>query len=249
MAVLVVVTVLSVCAQEKKKEVESYLDFDLLSHYYWRGLDIGGVSLQPEAYVSWKGLTVKLEGSTGFERTDPSEIDVTLGYELYGFNIGVTDYWTTGVDKNNRYFHFEKRGAHRLEANLGYICKYFGLQAYTMFWGNDFKRSGKQAYSTYIELNVPFRLGEVDWNLSIGGTPFESAGHDEVLENQGEFGDETHYIRHYFYADKATCVQANLRATKTVNLGFAHVPVFAELNTNPYLQTAGFVCGLIITPF
>ena len=252
MAVALMVAIVAeapACAQENSCGVESYVDIDLVSHYMWRGQDKGGISIQPEAYVSWKRLTLRLEGSTGLEPSDIRELDVTLGYELGGFNIGVIDCWTSGQDKNNRYFHYEKKGAHQLEANIGYSWKYGSLQAYTIFWGNDYLISGKHAYSTYVELSVPFKLGSVDWKATVGGTPLESAGYLEVLENQGASGNETHKIPHYFYAEGPACVVASLRATKTIDMGFAHIPVFAELNANPYLQKATFLCGLTIAPF
>ena len=236
-------------AQTDGNKVESYVDVDLVSHYMWRGQDKGGVSIQPEAYVSWKGLTLKLEGNTGFESSDGQDLDVTLGFECFGFNIGVIDCWESNIDPNNRYFYYKEKGAHRLEANIGYSWKYGSLQAYTIFWGNDFRISGKRAYSTYVELSVPFKLGGVNWTAAVGGTPFESAGYLELLENQGISGHETYGIPHYYYAEGPSCVMASIRATKTIDLGFAHVPVFAELHTNPYMRKATFLCGLTIAPF
>ena len=249
-AVITAMTAVSVCAQEEDGNgIESYFDIDFVSHYMWRGQDKGGVAIQPEAYVSWKGLTLKLEGSAGLESTDVKELDVTLGFERFGFNIGVIDCWTSGNDKNDRYFYYEKKGAHQLELNIGYSWKYGSLQAYTIFWGNDFRISDKQAYSTYMELSVPFKLGGVDWTGAVGITPFESAGYVEVLENQGALGNETHKISHYYYAGGLACVMASLRATKTINLGAVHIPVFAELHVNPYLQKTMFLGGLTIAPF
>ena len=34
-------------AQENEEGVSSYVDIDLVSHYIWRGMDIGGLSIQP----------------------------------------------------------------------------------------------------------------------------------------------------------------------------------------------------------
>lgn len=251
MAIVAVLPILGASAQDNddNNEIETYLDADIVSHYMWRGTDMGGISIQPEAYISWRGLTLKADGNAGFDSTDPKEFDLTLGYERFGFNIGVTDYWVSGIDKNDRYFHYEKKGAHQLELNLGYSWQYGSLQAYTIFWGNDYRISGKQAYSTYLELSVPFKLGDVDFTAAVGGTPFESAGYDEVLENQGFFGDETHYIHHYYYAEGPACIMASLRATKTLDLGIAHLPIFAEVHANPYLQTANFLVGVTIAPF
>lgn len=248
-AMAAMATGMPVNAQNDDNKVESYVDVDFASHYMWRGQDKGGVSIQPEAYISWEGLTLKLEGSAGFESKDAKELDVTLGYECFGFNVGVIDRWSTGLDANDRYFYYGERGGHRLEANIGYSWKYGSLQAYTIFWGNDFRISGEKAYSTYVELSVPFKLGGVDWKVAVGGTPFESAGRIDILENQGILGNETHGILNYYYADGPACVMASIRATKTIDLGIVHIPVFAELHTNPYMQKATFLCGLTIAPF
>ena len=236
-------------AQNDENGVESYVGVDLVSHYMWRGQDKGSMAIQPEAYVSWKGLTLRLEGSAGLKSSDIKKLDMTLGYELFGFNIGIIDQWTSGFDENDRYFFYQKKGAHQLEANIGYSWKYGSLQAYTIFWGNDFLISGKQAYSTYIELSVPFKLGGVDWKAAVGGTPFESAGYLEVQTNEGTSGTETHKIPHYYYAEGPACIMASIRATKTIEMGSARIPVFAELHTNPYMQKATFLCGLTIVPF
>jgi hypothetical protein len=232
-----------------QSDLSASVSADLVSQYMWRGRELGGISIQPTATVDWKGLSLTLFGNVGFESTDDKEIDLTLGYEYSGFNIGVTDYWLSGIDPNNRYFFFEKQGAHQLEANIGYKCKYFSLQAYTFVWGNDFRISGKQAYSTYIELGVPFEMGGINWQLTAGMTPFESAGYLEEKEHQGLLGVDTYYARNFFYAEGAACVMASIRATKDLDLGFSKIPVFAEFHTNPYLQTANVLFGITINPF
>ncbi len=251
MALLAVMPMMHAQAQAVINEdsVEVYLDADLVSRYMWRGLDKGGISIQPEAYVSWRNLTLKAVGNVGFNKEDAKELNLTLGYEWNGFNIGVTDYWKSGIDANDRYFAYEKKGAHQFEANLGYMCQFFSLQAYTMFWGNDFTISGRRAYSTYAELSVPFKLGGCDMKAAVGGTFFESAGYQEVLMNQGFLGDETIYKNNYLYAKGASCVMASLRATRTLDLGKMHLPVYAELHANPYLRTAAFLVGVSIIPF
>ena len=236
----------TVSAQDEN-DMEAYFDADIVSHYMWRGQDKGSFSLQPTAYVSWQGLTLRAESSMGFRREDATDLDITLGYENSGFNVGIIDYWTSGYDPFNRYFHYSKNGAHQLEANIGYSWKYGSLQAYTIFWGNDFKVSGKQAYSTYIELGVPFTWQGIDWNAAVGITPFESAG--DVVTATTKDTKETKTTADYYYADSFACVMASIRATKTLDLGFAHMPIFAEFHANPYLQTANIVFGVTVCPF
>lgn len=222
----------------------------LVSRYMWRGIDMAGPSIQPSLTLGWKGLSLDVSGNIPFDKEDVRDIDVTLGYSLYGFNIGVIDYWTADVDPKNRYFYYggEAECPHQLEANLGYTCKYGSLQAYTMVYGNDFKIDGDRAYSTYIELSVPFRLGGLDWDVRAGVTPFESAGstYDEtVITESGKTKTVTR--GDWMYGESFTCNMASIRATKNLEFKHFNVPVFVELHTNPYLQRANLVFGVTIT--
>jgi hypothetical protein len=241
----------------KESDFKAHVQADLVSHYMWRGTDMGGISIQPEASISWKGLSLSALGSAGFDKADPEEFDLTLGYTYKGFNIGVTDYWATGTDPEDRYFFYkDKETAHQLEANIGFSCKYFGLQAYTMFWGNDYKINrenykikGDRAYSTYIELSVPFRLGGLDWDARVGVTPMESAGYATAQTIKGFVTEIEVQENHYFYGEGFTCNMASLRATKTLKFNNLQVPVYGEIHTNPYLQKAHFLVGIGLMVF
>ena len=238
----------SVSAQD---EFKATVSADLVSRYMWRGADQADVSFQPALNLSWQGLSLNVAGSTPLEKDGGvQDIDITLGYSLFGVNIGVIDYWTANVDPRNRYFYYsgEMECPHQLEGNIGYTCKYGSLQAYTMFYGNDYKIDGSRAYSTYIELSVPFRLGGLDWDVRAGVTPMESAGTTYTEQVVTETGRTKTVTRgDWFYGESFTCNMASVRATK--NLEFKHfkVPVYVELHTNPYLQRANLVLGVSIS--
>ena len=237
----------SVSAQDK---VTANVSANLVSRYMWRGIDNAGPSFQPELEVAWKGLSLDISGSTPLQKDDGiQDIDVTLGYSLFGFNIGVIDYWTADVDLRNRYFFFkgEKECPHQLEANIGYTCKYGSLQAYTMVYGNDYKIDGDRAYSTYVELSVPFRLGGLDWDARVAVTPMESAGTTYKEQIVTESGQTKNVTRgDWMYGESFTCNMASIRATKELEFKHFSVPVFMELHTNPYLQRANFILGVAI---
>ena len=245
---LVALTLLPATSWAQKK-IESDIQADFVSRYVWRGQDQGGFSIQPEGTIRWQGLSLSAWGTVGLDKDDAREIDVTLGYERWGINIGVTDYWETGIDEQDRYLHFEKKGAHKLEANLGYTCKYGSLQAYTIFWGNDYKIDGKQAYSTYIELSVPFRLGSVDWVAKAGITPMESAGYTTTKTVPTIWGNATVQVPHHTYAEGFACNVASLRATKSATIGSLELPLYGEVIYNPYLNTAHMLFGVTFRPF
>ena len=236
----------SIKAQET---FEASLSADLVSRYMWRGLDMAGISLQPNVSIAWQGLSLAANASTGFEKDDLQDLDVTLGYSRWGFNIGVTDYWTKDVDPRNRYFYYGEgmECPHQLEANLGYTCNYGSIQAYTMVYGNDYKINGDRAYSTYIELSVPFRAGGIDWDIRAGVTPMESAGVSYEEKITTETGRTKTVLRgDYLYGESFTCNMASVRATKNITFKTFKMPVFVELHTNPYLQRANLILGVSI---
>lgn len=236
-------------------DLKATVQCDFVSHYMWRGTDMGGISIQPTASIGWRGLSLSLSGNTGFDKDDPEEIDLILAYERdfgeFTLNAGLTDYWASGLDYEqlDRYFFFEEAECgHQLELNIGGSWRGISLQANTMIWGNDFKYdnfrdtefrlNGKHAFSTYIELGYPFYAAGLDWDLKAGVTPFESACN--VLED-GK--------KDYFYADKTAWVMASIRATKNFELGDIKMPVFAELHANPHNRSANFLIGLSVIPF
>lgn len=231
-------------------ELETTVDADIVSQYMWRGTEQSGFAIQPEIGLKWQGLKFSIDGSVPFKHEETTEINITLGYERWGFNVGVIDYWTKDVDVQNRYFYYDKEnGGHQFEANLGYTCKYGSLQAYTIFYGPDAKINGDRAYSTYVELSVPFKFGTLDWEFKAGITPMESAGYTTDRTVKTIWGDVGVKDPHYTYAEGFACNLASIRATKEARIGNLSLPIFAELHTNPYLKKANLLFGVTIRPF
>lgn len=250
-AFLTAVTLSAVPAfMQAQDEVEASVKADIVSRYMWRGFDKGGVSIQPQAKVNWQGLSLTAWGSTGLDKEDTQEIDLKLAYAKQGFNVGLIDYWQTGIDTEDRYFYFSQAdGAHKIEANIGYTCRWGSLQAYTTILGQDKRPDGKRAYTTYIEGIVPFALGGIDWQLRAGAVPFKSRG-TRTQVFIPIIIEEAVNVDSYEYADGPACVMASLRATKTIQLtDNVAMPIFAEIHTNPYMQRANFLLGLSICPF
>ena len=73
---------------------EAEIGTDLVSHYIWRGQELGQVSIQPTLGISAWGLSLSAWGSVGLSNpADTKELDLTLAYGIGGFHIGVSDYW------------------------------------------------------------------------------------------------------------------------------------------------------------
>ena len=230
-------------AQDKP---EVYIDAAIVSHYMWRGQDLGNVCLQPEIGVSWKGLELSLEGSTGFTRDEYEELDVHLFYNYKGFNIGVSDMWAESA-LDPRYFSYKStQTGHQFEGQIGYECDYGSLTWRTIFAGNDYKINGKRAYSSWIELSVPFKLCNLDWDFRAGICPYESSGALLLYEDIDDEGNETIGASpEYYYASGFAVNMLSLRATKNFPLGKGFkLPVFVELHTNPAAQHARILLGI-----
>ena len=213
-------------------EVETTVSADVVSHYYWRGQDLGSAAVQPTLGVGYKGLSLTAWGSYGLVNTaDTKEFDLTLAYTIGGLNIGVTDYWfNTGLDPENRYFKYDAHGTnHVFEANIGYDFGFASLQWFTNFAGNDgMNKDGKRAYSSYVEVVVPFKLATVDWTAKAGAVPF-------ATDLYGTTG--------------FAVTNVSLRATKDIKVTDTFsIPLFGEIDANPCAQKAYLVLGVTLQP-
>jgi len=223
---------LRVGEQSSGMKVETTIKADFVNEYIWRGLKLGDVSVQPTLGVSYKGLSLSAWGSYGLSnKDDVKELDLTLGYTIGGLNIGITDYWfSVGLDPDARYFKYDAHGTnHLFEANIGYDFGPVALQWYTNFAGNDgTNKSGKRAYSSYIEASVPFRLAMVDWTATAGAVPYATTT----------------------YGTKGFAVtNLSLRATKEIKVTKSFsIPIFGQVTANPCAQKAYLVLGFTLQP-
>ncbi len=220
---------LATLAQEK---VETTICGDVVSSYIWRGQDLGDVSLQPTLGIGYKGISLTAWGSVGLsDPSDTKEFDLTLGYTIGGFNIGITDYWFNGgLDPENRYFKYDAHGTnHVFEANVGYDFGPASLQWFTNFSGNDgMNKDGKRAYSSYVELTVPFKLATVDWTATAGAVPFSTD---------------------FYGTDGFAVTNLALKAAKEIKVTDTFsIPVFGQVVANPCSQKAYLVVGFTLQP-
>ena len=224
-----IATVMCATAQDK---VEATISGDIVSSYIWRGQDLGSAAVQPTLGVGYKGLSLTAWGSYGLVNTaDTKEFDLTLAYTTGGFNIGITDSWFDrgGLDPKGRYFKYDAHGTnHVFEANVGYDFGPLSLQWYTNFAGNDYKADGKRAYSSYVEVSVPFHLAAIDWTAAVGAAPFESV----------------QYVTTGF-----AVTNLSLKATKDIKVTDTFsIPVFGQVVGNPCSQKAYLVFGFTLHP-
>ncbi len=212
----------NVIAQDK---VEADVCADFVSGYIFRGQNLGGASIQPSLSLSYKGLSLNAWGSAGFDKDDDKEIDLSLNYDLGNFSVGITDYYVLGYD--NDYFDFNADStAHALEASIGYDFGFASLTWFTMFAGADgLDKDGNRAYSSYINVIVPFALGGLEWMAEVGATPWAT----DYYENANGF---------------AVC-DISLSAAKEIKINDSYnILAFAKITINPTTDKAYMTFGL-----
>ena len=200
---------------------------DVVSTYIWRGQHLGDVSIQPELWVGWKGLTLSAWGSVGLSNhKDPNEIDLTLSYETGGLSVGIVDYWSD--ERDSRYFYYKKDATgHAFEGFVGYDFGPVSASWQTFFAGNDYKEdSGKRAWSSYFRVAAPFRLITCRWEAEAGLVPWTCD----------------------YYATSGFCVtNLSLCATKDIKITDSFsLPLFATLIANPASQKMYFMAGFTL---
>lgn len=228
-AIVAAATMMSLTASAQD-QVETSIGEDFVNQYYWRGQDLGDVSVQPGVGIAYKGFSLSAWGSVGLsDKDDTKEFDLTAAYSIGGFNIGVTDYWFNSP--NEKYFEYAShKTSHVFEANVGYDFGPVAFQWYTNFAGNDgVNKDGDRAYSSYCELSAPFKLGGCDWSATVGAVPYKTS--------------------FYSKANGFAVTNIALKATKDIQVtkSFA-VPVFAQVAANPSTQKAYLVFGFTLHP-
>ena len=215
----------SIQAQEKEK-ISFNLEADMVSSYIWRGAYQTSVAIQPSMGLSVAGFSVSAWGSVPFSGT-AKEVDFTVGYEVAGLFMAITDYWWAG-EGAYKYFKYDSHDTeHHFEASLGYTLPVEKLPLFiswnTMFAGEDYYKSEeKRAYSTYITAAYPLSIKDIGMEAEIGITPWKG-----------------------IYADGFSVVSMGLKATKEIRITDKFsLPVFAQLLANPKREDIFFVFGL-----
>ena len=216
---------------QEEKQFEIAPSADLVSSYVWRGVYQTGASVQPSINLSYAGFSLTAWGSTDFSSlSDPDkgkEFDLTIGYGIGGFSIGVTDYWWAG--EGHRYGDYSN--SHFFEGTAGYnFGESFplGITWSTMFAGGDKKADGDQRFSTYVEAAYDFSVLGVDVTPSIGVSPWTGMYHRESKDGF------------------ALCTIA-LKASKEIKITDSFsLPVFAQAIVAPNQDNVFLVFGLSI---
>lgn len=236
---VLVVAAICMLVTGSAKAQEFSVQGDIVSSYVWRGMyQGGGAAFQPTLALGVGNFSVTAWGSTNFSGGN-KEIDLTLAYKFgqAGPVLTVADLWWEG-EGAYKYFNFgSHETGHHFEAGLSYTLpvERFPLSVawYTMFAGKDKKLSdmgeSEQNYSSYLELNYPFSVKNVDLNITCGAVPSKA---------------ENMYANSRF---AVTNVALKGMTEIKINDMFS-LPVFAQAIWNPCVEDAFLVFGITLRP-
>lgn len=219
---------LSVNAQRTlyNNKLQTTLDLSLVSSYQWRGQELSGLSSQVGVNIATKGIVAGIWSSLPLQKNSlyTSEVDLSVGYRWKNFYAGVTDrIWAVNTSLSDiDYYDFSAHTTpHSIEATIGYHLPRLTFEWNTVFAGADYHKfsyassSAKRAYSTYISLTSPFKLGNIQMLADVGISPWKTA----------LYGNNSFAV-----------VNVGLQAF-TRNL-------FAKIGTNPRQQSVFVVAGI-----
>ena len=232
---------------KKKESLFSWSASALLtSNYIWRGLYVGGPSVQLDATVSYAGVFANVWWNIGasdwtFRSLNP-EVDVAIGFSRWGLSVYYLHcfYFDRYADGTmSRFFDFRNnvQGGTTGEWRVAYshpvytnnqgwttsvngLCasRTFGRDGYYEMKGEDTTGELRRAYSTYLEVGVNQTFGH-EWSLltQVGITPAKSL----YTGYQGNFA--------------VTLV--GLKLTKSWNLNYGVLNAFANVMLQPWQVT------------
>ncbi len=224
---------------EAQDKLEGSVKADFVSTYLWRGTNPAIASVQPTLGLAYKGLSLSAWGNVAFKGKEyengvetgrnVDEFDLTLSYSTHGLTFGVTDYYFD-YDGHPYFKYASHETSHIWEAFLGYDFGIINAIWYTNIGGADgVNKKGNRAYSSYVELNAPFRLATIDWVATLGFVPYATTLYPD--------------------AEGFAVNNVALKATKSIIItSHFSLPIFAQIMTNPSTQKVWFMAGFTLEP-
>ena len=213
-------------AQESEENgLYAELNAEVVTNYIWRGQNYGGLSIQPSLTVGWNDLYLNVWGSAGVATDNHREVDLMLGYDLGNFSFGLSDYWNVDADGEDYFFNYAAHSTrHTIEASVGYDLGFMSLTWGTNIGGDDYDEEGKRKYSSYIQADVPFAIGDFEGVATLGATPWASP----TYEADG-----------FSICEAAVALSKEMKISPTFSLNTT-----GKVVVNPATEDAFFVFGI-----
>jgi len=228
-SVLLLLNILSVSAQEENSLSDWSIGGDLVTRFYWRGMNLSeSPAFQPYIECRIGAVTLGSWGSYSFSKEPYQEIDMYVSFEMKNARITVYDYFspTDSMDVSHHYFDWHNQStAHAVEVIVeawGILGTPFSLEAGVFVYGDDKSDTGDNYYSAYFEPRYHFSAGENEIRVFAGFTPMES-----------------------LYADQFDFVNVGIMASREIQINDNYsLPFIAQVAVNPNSESVFMIAGI-----
>ena len=178
--------------------------------------------------ATWRGLTVMTWASYALSN-NYAEIDLFLSYNIGGLTLNLNDYFSENELNMASTSYTEWRDtltSHLIETSVVYQLPIemlpISFTASIFLYGADLNESSEQNYSMYFEANLPFKAGNNDCSVFIGGSPYKG-----------------------YYASDAALVNLGMSAMRDIQINndFS-IPLSTSLVFHPYNKDVFFTVGI-----
>lgn len=143
-------------------QVKTDANISFVNQNIWRGKYQAGVSIQPEVNFSYKDWNFQVWGTSDSD-TEEKEIDLSIGYDINNFKVGLTDYWFGGI--TDAYLR-----NHVLENNITYTVAGIPL---ILEW-NTVLVGGDNSFSAFQRISYSPEWNGCEYEFSIGCSPWKN---------------------------------------------------------------------------
>lgn len=196
-------------------QIRSDANINLVNQNVWRGQYQADASIQPEVNFSYKDWNFQVWGTSDFEGEE-REIDLSIGYNLNNFNIGLTDYWFGGI--TDAYLK-----NHILESNITYtFTRFFPIS----FEWNTALAGCDNSYPVFQRISYLPEWHGYEYEFAVGYSPWRN----EMLNSNGFAINELN-----------ASINKKIEITRNFRLCCG-----SSLIYNPYSDHLFFVCKIAI---
>lgn len=202
---------------------------DLHSSHLWRGYKNGNsFSVQPTLSVSKGSLNF---GAWAAYAGDDSyfEIDLFAEYTYKSLTFSLYDYYCPKTTQMHGFFEFRKSYTrHTLDAMISWNPENlpFKILASTFILGDDISpENNRQAYSTYIEPAITWKINKFSGDILFGFTPY--AG---------------------YYSNRTSIVNLGASTTYDLSIKRFKLPINSKISYNPVLKSFYYSVGFTVSP-
>lgn len=201
---------------------------DLHSSHLWRGLKNGNsLSIQPAVSIEVKGLSIG--AWTAYAVNDSYfEIDLFAEYSFKSITVSFYDYYCPQSTQMKGFFEFRKfHTRHTLDAMISWHPEKlpFRILVSTFLFGDDISpEDGRQAYSTYVEPAITWKLKQFSGEIYTGLTPYSG-----------------------YYSSKSAFVNFGTSVSYKLTIGDYEFPIQSNISYNPITNAFNYMIGFTLT--